>query len=283
MLLTAAGKIGAGKSSITTLLAEVLGTKAIYEPIEENPLLEKFYEDRGKYGFVFQIDMISRRFDLIREALIYDNAVLDRSILEDSIFLNQLFLEGYINKYEHEAYHKLLDNMLKELSMMPKKLPDLLIYIDIPFEQEIERINERARKFEKVEKGTELYEYFKLHSKMYDEWIENFDLTPVIKIDTTKYDFVKNEDDRKEVLADIVVKMVQVRCLSFNEAVLAYCKIYDEQPKEVAIKVYNKVQVLLGGLLEYYNLALLYDEGLDTVQKLEYHIKQNKHIDQCFK
>lgn len=283
MLLTAAGKIGAGKSSITKLLAEILGTKAIYEPVEENPLLEKFYEDRGKYGFVFQIDMISRRFDLIREALIYDNAVLDRSILEDSIFLDQLALEGYVNKYEYAAYHKLLDNMLKELSMMPKKLPDLLIYIDIPFEQEIERINERAREFEKVEKETELYEYFKLHSKMYDEWIENFDLTPVIKIDATKYDFVKNEDDRKEVIADIVAKMVQVRCLSFNEAVLAYCKIYDEQPKEVAIKVYNKVQILLGGLLEYHNLAPLYDEGLDTVQKLERHIKQNKRIDQRFK
>lgn len=277
MLLTAAGKIGAGKSSITKLLSEVLGTKAIYEPVEENPLLEKFYEDRGKYGFVFQIDMISHRFNLIREALIHDNAILDRSILEDSIFLNQLFLEGHVNKYEHEAYHKLLDNMLKELSMMPKKLPDLLIYIDIPFEQEIERINERAREFEKVEKGTELYEYFKLHSKMYDEWIEKFDLTPVIKIDATKYDFVKNEYDRKEVLANIVSKMVQIKCLSFNEAVMAYCKIYDAQPKEVAIKLYNRVQSLLDGALEYHNLSLIYDEGLDTIEKLESYVKQNKH------
>lgn len=277
MLLTAAGKIGAGKSSITKLLSEVLGTKAIYEPVEENPLLEKFYEDRGKYGFVFQIDMISRRFNLIREALIHDNAILDRSILEDSIFLNQLFLEGHVNKYEHEAYHKLLNNMLKELSMMPKKLPDLLIYIDIPFDQEIERINERAREFEKVEKGTELYEYFKLHSKMYDEWIENFDLTPVIKIDATKYDFVKNEYDRKEVLANIVAKMVQIKCLSFNEAVIAYCKIYNDKPKDVAIKLYNKVQSLLDGALEYHNLSLIYDEGLDTVEKLENYVKQNKH------
>jgi deoxyadenosine/deoxycytidine kinase len=277
MLLTAAGKIGAGKSSITKLLSEVLGTKAFYEPVEENPLLEKFYEDRGKYGFVFQIDMISRRFNLIREALIHDNAILDRSILEDSIFLNQLFLEGHVNKYEHEAYHKLLDNMLKELSMMPKKLPDLLIYIDIPFDQEIERINERAREFEKVEKGTELYEYFKLHSKMYDEWIENFDMTPVIKIDATKYDFVKNECDRKEVLANIVAKMVEIKCLSFNEAVIAYCKIYNAQPKDVAIKLYNKVQSLLEGALEYYNLSLIYDEGLDTIEKLENYVKQNKH------
>lgn len=282
MLLTAAGKIGAGKSSITKLLAEVLGTKAIYEPVEENPLLEKFYEDRGKYGFVFQIDMISRRFDLIREALIYDNAVLDRSILEDSIFLNQLFLEGYVNKYEHEAYHKLLDNMLKELSMMPKKLPDLLIYIDIPFEQEIERINERAREFEKVEEGTELYEYFKLHSKMYDEWIENFNLTPVIKIDATKYDFVKNEDDRKEVLADIIAKMVQVECLPFDEAVLAYCKIYDKTPYDVAIKAYNKVQILMNGQLEYHNLSSIYDENLDTFEKLDKWIKMNKRINRRF-
>lgn len=277
MLITAAGKIGAGKSTITKLLSDVLETKAVYEPIEENPLLEKFYEDRGKYGFVFQIDMISRRFELIQQALMKDNSVLDRSILEDSIFLDQLHYEGYVNDFEWEAYHKLLDRMMKELECLPKKLPDLLVYIDVDFETEIEHINKRAREFEKVNKGDELYEYFKLHSQFYDEWIENFDLTPVIRIDAKQYDFANNKEDQQEVLAQIVAKLVEIRALTFNEAVLAYCNIYEAQPKDVAIKLYNKVQTLMNGMLEYHNLALLYDEKLDTVEKLKKRIKnQNK-------
>ncbi|CAD0281798.1 deoxyadenosine kinase / deoxyguanosine kinase [Enterococcus phage nattely] len=277
MLITAAGKIGAGKSTITKLLSDVLETKAVYEPIEENPLLEKFYEDRGKYGFVFQIDMISRRFELIQQALMKDNSVLDRSILEDSIFLDQLHYEGYVNDFEWEAYHKLLDRMMKELACLPKKLPDLLVYIDVDFETEIEHINKRAREFEKVNKGDELYEYFKLHSQFYDEWIENFDLTPVIRIDAKQYDFANNKEDQQEVLAQIVAKLVEIRALTFNEAVLAYCNIYEAQPKDVAIKLYNKVQTLMNGMLEYHNLALLYDEKLDTVEKLKKRIKnQNK-------
>ena len=277
MLITAAGKIGAGKSTITKLLSDVLETKAVYEPIEENPLLEKFYEDRGKYGFVFQIDMISRRFELIQQALMKDNSVLDDSILEDSIFLDQLLYEGYVNDFEHEAYHKLLDRMMKELACLPKKLPDLLVYIDVDFETEIEHINKRAREFEKVNKGDELYEYFKLHSQFYDKWIENFDLTPVIKIDAKQYDFANNKEDQQEVLSQIVAKLVEIRALTFNEAVLAYCNIYEAQPKDVAIKLYNKVQTLMNGMLEYHNLALLYDEKLDTVEKLKKRIKnQNK-------
>lgn len=277
MLITAAGKIGAGKSTITKLLSDVLETKAVYEPIEENPLLEKFYEDRGKYGFVFQIDMISRRFELIQQALMKDNSVLDRSILEDSIFLDQLHYEGYVNDFEWEAYHKLLDRMMKELACLPKKLPDLLVYIDVDFETEIEHINKRAREFEKVNKGDELYEYFKLHSQFYDEWIENFDLTPVIRIDAKQYDFANNKEDQQEVLAQIVAKLVEISALTFNEAVLAYCNIYEAQPKDVAIKLYNKVQTLMNGMLEYHNLALLYDEKLDTVEKLKKRIKnQNK-------
>lgn len=280
MLITAAGKIGAGKSTITQLLADVLETKAIYEPVEDNPLLEKFYEDRDKYGFVFQIDMISRRFELIQKSLIQDNSVLDRSILEDSIFLDQLHYEGYVNDFEWEAYHKLLDRMMKELSYLPKKLPDLLVYLDVDFETEIEHINKRARDFEKVDKNKdpELYEYYKLHSKFYDEWIENFDKTPVIKIDAKKYDFANNKEDRQEVLSQIIAKMVQIKALTFNEAVLAYCKIYEKEPKEVAIKVYNKVQTLMNGALEYHNLALLYDEKLDTVSKLKKRIKNQKKL-----
>lgn len=258
------------------LLADLLETNAIYEPIDDNPLLEKFYEDRGKYGFVFQIDMISRRFELIQQALIQNNSVLDRSILEDSIFLDQLFLEGHVNKYEHEAYHKLLKRMLKELDGLPKKRPDLLVYIDIPFRHEIERINKRAREFEKVEKGTDLYRYFQLHSQMYDEWRYNFTECPIIDIDATKYDFVNNIEDQNKVLEDIVIKMIEIKALTFDEGILAFCKLYDKKPKEIAMDVYNKIQLVSGGKLEYHNIAAIWDNKIENYIDLKNKIQKEK-------
>lgn len=115
MLITLSGPIGVGKSSMTKLLSELLETKAVYEPVEDNPLLEKFYADKKKYGFLFQIDMLSKRFELIQEAMSVKNGILDRSIYEDSIFLKQLYDEGSVDKLELEVYTKLLNRMLKEL------------------------------------------------------------------------------------------------------------------------------------------------------------------------
>lgn len=281
MLITAAGKIGAGKSALTAMLADVLDTQAIYEPIEDNPLLEKFYEDKDTYGFVFQIDMISRRFELIQQALLQNNSVLDRSILEDSIFLDQLYLENHVNKFEHNAYHKLLDRMMKELDELPKKRPDLLVYIDVPFEKEIERINKRAREFEKVSEGTELWDYFSMHSKMYDQWIKDFNECPVITIDAMKYDYVENEADRIEVLEDIVAKLVTIGSLSFKEATLAYCKINNAAPTIVAITLYNKIQKLLDGKYEYHNLANLYDLDIQTIDSLQELIRKENEGNKC--
>ena len=55
MILTCGGCIGVGKSSMTKILGDLLQVNQVYEPVEDNPLLEKFYEDKGTYGFVFQI------------------------------------------------------------------------------------------------------------------------------------------------------------------------------------------------------------------------------------
>ena len=116
MLITLAGPIGVGKSSMTKLLSELLETKAVYEPVEDNPLLEKFYADKKKYGFLFQIDMLSKRFELIQEAMSVKNGILDRSIYEDSIFLKQLYDEGSVN--ELDAYNYLMANNLRTLPVV---------------------------------------------------------------------------------------------------------------------------------------------------------------------
>lgn len=217
MIITLAGPIGVGKSSMTQVLSELLETKAVYEPVEDNPLLEKFYTDKKKYGFLFQIDMLSKRFELIQEAMSVKNGILDRSIYEDSIFLKQLYDEGSVNKLELDVYTKLLNRMLKELEPLPKKSPDLMIVLNCSFEEEIRRINKRAREFEKVEEGTELYEYFRDHHANYQCWMHKDLGFPKLIIDVTDIDYVNNPEHRMKVLMMILNELFHVGAISGAE------------------------------------------------------------------
>ena len=217
MIITLAGVIGVGKSSMTRLLSELLETKAVYEPVENNPLLEKFYADKKKYSFLFQIDMLSKRFELIQEAMSVKNGILDRSIYEDSIFLKQLYDEGSVDKLELEVYTKLLNRMLKELEPLPKKSPDLMIVLNCSFDEEIKRINKRARDFEKVEPGTELYEYFRDHHANYQEWMTKDLGFPKLIIDVTSLDYVNNQEHRMKVLMMILDELFHVGAISGEE------------------------------------------------------------------
>lgn len=260
MLIALAGVIGVGKSSLTKILAELLDTKAVYEPVEENPLLKKFYEDKSEYGFLFQIDMLSKRFEMIQEAMSVNNGILDRSIYEDSIFLDQLVQEGHVNKLQQEVYHTLLNRMLKELKPLPKKSPDLMIVLNCSFEEEIKRINSRAREFEKVEKGSELYEYFKLHHENYQKWIEKDLGFPKLVIDVTNLDFVNITIDRIYVLTQILEHLYWSGALSAVETVKKLVKVYGlrwgkTHGKHFALTLYNNSE----GKMPFHELSQFTD------------------------
>lgn len=217
MLITLAGPIGVGKSSMTQLLSELLETKAVYEPVEDNPMLELFYQDKAKYGLLFQIDMLSKRFEMIQEAMSINNGILDRSIYEDSIFLDQLVQEEHVSELEQQVYHRLLNRMLKELEPLPKKTPDLMIVLNCTFEEEIKRINTRAREFEKVEEATELFEYFKRHHENYQKWIDKDLGFPKLIIDVTSLDYVNNYEHRMKVLMMILDELFHIGAISGEE------------------------------------------------------------------
>lgn len=262
MLITLAGVIGVGKSSLTQILADVLNTKAVYEPVEQNPLLEKFYEDKDKYGFIFQIDMLSKRFEMIQEAMSVNNGILDRSIYEDSIFLDQLVQQGHVDELHQQVYHTLLNRMLKELEPLPKKSPDLMIVLNCTFEEQIRRINSRAREFEKVTEGTELYEYFKLHHENYQKWIDKDLGFPKLVIDVTDYDYVNNEIDRSTVVCAILEHLYLVGALSAVDTVKkiieicngVWCK-YTAQ--KVALALYNSLE----GKMPFHDLSQFTDNN----------------------
>lgn len=199
MLIVLAGTIGAGKSSLAAALGEHLGTEVFYEAVDNNPVLDLYYQDPKKYAFLLQIFFLNKRFQSIKEAYKADNNVLDRSIFEDELFLTLNYKNGNVTKTELDIYKELLNNMLEELEGMPKKSPDLLIYIDVSFEKMLERITNRGRSYEQISDNPDLYEYYQQVHDEYPNWYDNYDASPKIRIDGNKLDFVNNVEDLQYV------------------------------------------------------------------------------------
>ena len=210
-VLVLAGTIGAGKSSLTEMLAEELKTQAFYESVDDNKVLPLFYENPQKYAFLLQIYFLNKRFDSIKRALSDNNNVLDRSIYEDSLLFHLNADLGRADETEVEVYDDLLNNMLEEIdSLSFKKRPDLLIHVKVSFDKMLERIKKRGRQFEQLEYDPSLYDYYKELNRRYDTWFEDFDICPKIQIDGDKYDFVEDEQSKIHVLQQIKEKLKEI-------------------------------------------------------------------------
>jgi deoxyadenosine/deoxycytidine kinase len=198
-LIVLAGTIGAGKSSLAKALGEHLGTEVFYEAVDNNPVLDLYYKDPKKYAFLLQIYFLNKRFESIKTAYRADNNVLDRSIFEDELFLLLNYKNGNVSKIELEIYEELLNNMMEELEGMPKKRPDLLIYIDVSFETMLSRIQLRGREFEQIDNQPELEAYYRQVHGEYPEWYEKYKASPKIKINGDEIDFVNKTEDLQKV------------------------------------------------------------------------------------
>lgn len=222
--------IGAGKSTYAKKLQGELGTQIFLESVETNPILERYYSDKGRFGFLLQIYFLNERFSQIKKAYRTRNAIIDRAIFTDQLFTYVNYINNNFSKEEYDVYCDLLDNMMEELEFFPeyKKNPDLLVYLDITFENEIKNISKRGRGFEQVidDEGNIVdqaqYDYFKQLYEAYEYWIgkrvdptgniKPYDKSPVLVIDANKYD-VHNDEDWEEVYGLISDKMKELDLL----------------------------------------------------------------------
>ncbi len=208
MLIVVAGMIGAGKTSLTKVISEEFGGLAYYEEADSE-ILDKFYtapEDEAqakRYPFLLQLEFLCSRYSMIKKCLLEgDNPrvnVLDRSIYEDEYFMEINHRLGRISEMEAYLYRRRLHNMLEEIDCLPKKAPDICVYLKGSFNTFINRINSRNRNFEQLDEKTTKYFYSLWES--YDKWIdESYKASPVITIDIDQIDFVNNPKDKEYVL-----------------------------------------------------------------------------------
>ena len=211
MVIVVGGMIGLGKSSVSKVLGEHFNSEVFYESVDDNPLLPLFYSEseeeiqKKRYPFLLQLYFLNTRFKSIKQALYADNNVLDRSIYEDWYFAKKNMELGRISELEMKIYEDLLENMMEELKEIPKKAPDLMVYLKGSFDTVINRIKLRGREFEVDDS---LMEYYKFLWEGYDYWVNNcYSASDVVIIDMDKLDIVNSEEDKKELIRLVEEKL----------------------------------------------------------------------------
>lgn len=215
MLIVVGGMIGLGKTSVAEVLGDHFNSEVFYESVEDNKILPLFYTatpeeiQAKRYPFLLQLWFLDTRFKSIKKALVNDNNVLDRSIYEDWYFAKKNMELGRMSELEMEVYENLADNMMEELKELPKKAPDLMVYLKGSFETVLNRIRRRGRDYELDEA---LVEYYKFLWKDYDDWVMNhYSASQVLIIDMDKTDIVGNLEDRNNMIKEVENRLKSIR------------------------------------------------------------------------
>ncbi len=187
-----AGNIGAGKSSLTTILARHYRWKAYYESVDDNPYLSDFYEDMRRWSFNLQIYFLSSRFRSQKQMVNANQSFIqDRTIYEDvEIFARNLYQMGLMSKRDYDNYSSLFHEMVDFLTP-----PDLLIYLRADVPTLVRQIQQRGRDYE----STIRIEYLERLNILYEDWINKYPHEKLI-IDTDHLDFVNNREDLGKII-----------------------------------------------------------------------------------
>lgn len=225
-MITLAGIIGSGKSSLTEILSRELGSIPFYEPVEDNPVLPLFYKGNelaakkrqagekdatNPYAYLLQTFFLNRRFMMMKKALQSRNNILDRSIYEDAMFMRMNTEMGNATQVEYSIYQELLTNILEELNhVVPSNDYNLMILIKVSYDTMVSRIKKRGREYEQIENDPSLIDYYGRLLKYYEEFEENYNQSEMLVIDGDKFNFVENIDDRNHILDMIEMKLVDL-------------------------------------------------------------------------
>jgi deoxyadenosine/deoxycytidine kinase len=190
--IAVAGTIGAGKTSLVPWLVKRYGLTPFYEPNEANPYLSDFYADMKRWAFHSQCFFLAHKLEL-HQALERSPspAVIDRTIYEDAeIFARNLYAQRLMEKRDWLVYQRLYEGIRRSL-----RPPDVLIALTCSLGAAKKRIAKRGRDMEKAIPDA----YLRRLHRLYGAWFDSYDLSPVVRIDTTRMDYVEDLVDLIEL------------------------------------------------------------------------------------
>jgi deoxyguanosine kinase len=188
------GPIGVGKTSLTSLIAEELGARLIFEQAEENPFLTNFYQDPARYRFQTQMFFLLSRFSQQQEMAQPD--LFTRITISDYLFdKDRIF--AYLNLDDnelalYEQFYKILEPKIVR--------PDLVIFLQADTDTLLRRIKQRGRSFEKEIS----LDYIAAVNEAYNQFFFRYSDTPLLVINTSDIDFVHRREDLDDLLKQIL-------------------------------------------------------------------------------
>jgi len=188
------GNIGAGKTSLSTMISQDFNAKLILERFKDNPFLPKFYEDKNRYAFPLEMSFLADRYQQLSDDLAQYDLFTDFVVSDYDVFKSLIFAKITLQEEEYALYDKLFRIMYKELVK-----PDLYIYLYQNTERLLENIKSRGRDYEQNIQP----EYLMEINKSYLAFIKSQANIKVKIIDISELDFVNNRRDYLSILEKI--------------------------------------------------------------------------------
>ena len=200
MHIAIAGNIGAGKTTLTEMLAKHYNWEPHYEDVLKNPYLDDFYEKMERWSFNLQVYFLNSRFNQMLECSNNGkNTIQDRTIYEDAyIFAPNLQSMGLMTNRDFENYQSIFNTLNSFV-----KDPDLLIYLRSGIPNLVDQIHKRGRDYE----NSISIEYLSRLNERYEAWIQSYDKGNLLVIEVDNIDFVENIEDFKSIAAQIDAKI----------------------------------------------------------------------------
>ena len=196
MHIAIAGNIGAGKTTLTKMLAKHYGWEPRFEPVVVNPYLEDYYADIPRWSFCLETYFLKQRFKDMLDIVKADHTIIqDRSIFEGVyVFVRNNYELGNLSDRDYETYMELFQLMMKLT-----QLPDLMIYLRKSIPALVAQIQKRGREYEQ----TMQIDYLKGLNERYDDFIFNHYKGKVLVIESDHMDFENRPEDFRSIVNKI--------------------------------------------------------------------------------
>ena len=196
MHIAIAGNIGAGKTTLTDLLAKHYHWDTHFEDVDDNPYLMDFYDEMQRWSFNLQNYYLNSRFTQIQEIRKNEKTVIqDRTIYEDAfIFAPNLHSMGLMTTRDFENYFSLFNLLESFISA-----PDLLIYLRASVSKLVQNIQNRGRDYEESIR----LDYLKRLNERYEAWISTYDKGKLLIIDVDENSYNENQEDLGKIISKI--------------------------------------------------------------------------------
>ncbi|CAL2095247.1 2-amino-4-hydroxy-6-hydroxymethyldihydropteridine diphosphokinase [Tenacibaculum sp. 190524A02b] len=188
------GNIGAGKTSLTNMMADEFNAKIVLERFADNPFLPKFYNDNERYAFPLEMSFLADRYQQLSEDLAQFDLFKNFIVSDYYIFKSLIFAQITLHDDEYTLYRKMFDMMYKEITK-----PDLYVYLYQNTERLLQNIKKRGRDYEQNIEASYLQ---KIHDG-YSNFIKTQQDLNILIIDVSNLDFVNNKNDYEYIITKI--------------------------------------------------------------------------------